>query len=205
MGRLIPKWIVQAAAGLGFALALNAAMGMTAPAAEQAQQTTPPAAVNGDACAPGFSGSPETGCTDVNECAVNNGGCSRFSRCTNAPGGRTCGGCPDGYAGDGYIGCFDVNDCPGGDCSSKFPAVPENDAPPVVTTSGDVTIAATSEEGAAASFTATVKDLVDRNPKAFCTPRSGSTFKVGTTTVTCWASNSRGQIGRATLKVTVTK
>jgi hypothetical protein len=129
---------------------------------------------------------------------------SRFARCQNVPGGRTCGSCPDGYAGDGYLGCFDVNDCPAGDCSSKIPAVPPNDKPPVVTSSGDVTVAATSEAGAQATFKATAKDTVDGTIQAFCTPRTGSTFKVGKTTVTCWAYNTRGEIGRTTLTVTVT-
>jgi hypothetical protein len=97
-----------------------------------------------------------------------------------------------------------VNDCPAGDCSSKIPAVPENDEPPVVTSTGDVTVAASAEGAATAIFKATAKDKVDGTIQAFCSPRSGSTFKVGKTTVTCWAYNTRGEIGRTTLTVTVT-
>jgi EGF domain/HYR domain len=206
MGRVSPSWIVQSSIGIALALALNAAVGLTVPVSGQAgQAAAPAAAVSGDACAPGFSGSPETGCLDVNECATDNGGCSRFARCNNTPGSRTCGSCPDGYAGDGYLGCFDVNECPAGDCSSKIPVVPENDKPPVVTTTGDVTAAATSDGGASVTFKATAKDSVDGTLQAYCTPRSGSTFKVGKSTVTCWSYNTRGEIGRATLTVTVTK
>jgi len=37
---------------------------------------------------------------DVNECAVNNGGCSPVAACINTPGSSTC-TCLPGYTGDG--------------------------------------------------------------------------------------------------------
>ena len=54
-------------------------------------------------------GHPPTAClsklmfddVDIDECAVNNGGCSALGVCTNTPGGFAC-TCLDGYAGDGY-------------------------------------------------------------------------------------------------------
>jgi hypothetical protein len=39
-------------------------------------------------------------CTDINECSVNNGGCSANAACTNTPGSRSC-ACGPGYVGDG--------------------------------------------------------------------------------------------------------
>jgi hypothetical protein len=63
------------------------------------------------------------GCSDVDECATNNGGCS--STCTNSPGsfacscpgdqglgtdGKTCVACAAGYVGDG-TSCADVDEC----------------------------------------------------------------------------------------------
>ena len=40
-------------------------------------------------------------CTDVDECAENNGGCSEHATCTNEPGGFVC-ACNAGYTGDGF-------------------------------------------------------------------------------------------------------
>ena len=195
-----PRWTYQALGGLGLAVALSFAAGAAPSEQQAAAQTAKPAA-----CEPGYSGSPETGCVDVNECAVSNGGCHRLTACANTPGGRTCGGCPKDYAGNGYVGCFDVNECATPDCSDRMPSGAEDKSAPVVTTSGDVTVAATSSAGAAATFTATAKDAVDGSRPVFCTPASGSVFKPGRTTVTCWAFNKRGIIGRSTLAVTVTQ
>lgn len=167
--------------------------------------STPGSWLCGNSCPPGFSGSPETGCVDVNECAIANGGCHKLSACRNTPGSRTCSTCPKDFAGDGYVGCFDVNECPAGDCSDRIPTGADKAAPPVVTTSGDVTVAATSEAGAAATFTASAKDPVEGTKQAYCLPRSGSTFPIGTTTVSCWAVNKVGKMGRAALTVTVNR
>lgn len=200
----VPRWIVQSAfavalvAGLGFALGAAAPAPSTSPVQAQATGVSPKGG-----CEPGFSGSPDTKCEDVNECAVSNGGCHRLTGCENTPGGRTCGGCPKDYAGDGYVGCFDVNECANPDCSDRLPSGADEAPAPTVTTSGDVTVAATGAGGAAATFTATAKDSVDGTRPVNCTPASGTTFKVGKTTVDCWAFNKRGKIGRSSLTVTV--
>jgi hypothetical protein len=195
----LPRWIAQAAVGVALVVSLNFALNA---AASSAQEPAAPGAKSG-ACEPGFSGSPETGCTDVNECAVSNGGCHRLSPCENTPGTRTCGGCPKNYVGDGYVGCFDVNECANKDCSDRLPSGADDAPAPAVSTSGDVTVAATSASGAPATFTATAKDSIDGSRPVNCMPASGSVFKVGKTTITCWAFNKRGKIGRTTLTVTV--
>ena len=68
-----------------------------------------------------------------------------------------------------------------------------------------MTVSATSEAGAPATFTVSAKDDIDGTRQAHCLPRSGSTFPIGKTTVSCWAINSVGKIGRATLSVTVNR
>ena len=47
---------------------------------------------------------------DIDECAVNNGGCSSDATCTNTPGSFTC-TCLTGYSGDGFncTGKIDLN------------------------------------------------------------------------------------------------
>ncbi|KAG8252015.1 hypothetical protein J6590_068223 [Homalodisca vitripennis] len=62
----------------------------------------------------GFSGNGFQ-CADIDECAVNNGGCSLVPRvsCINTRGSRVCGHCPPGYSGDGTI-CSPVE---GGACA----------------------------------------------------------------------------------------
>ncbi len=164
-----------------------------------AQAAAPKAA----SCQAGFSGSPEKGCADVNECAIANGGCNLLATCMNTPGSRTCGSCPLDFAGDGYVGCFDVNECPNGDCSGRLPLNTEQAPPPVVSTGGDVTAVASSEKGAAATFTAKATDTIDGARPAHCSPASGSVFPIGKTTVSCWATNSRGKLAHASLVVTV--
>jgi hypothetical protein len=200
---LLPRWIVQSAVGIALIGGLGFGLG-AAPAPPPQQAAATGVSPNGG-CAPGFSGSPDTKCEDVNECAISNGGCHRLTGCENTPGGRECGGCPKDYVGDGYVGCFDVNECGTVDCSDRLPSKADDAPAPAVSTSGDVTVAATSAKGAVATFTATAKDSVDGTRPVNCMPLSGSVFRVGKTTVTCWAFNKRGKIGRATLTVNVTQ
>jgi len=47
-----------------------------------------------------FSESVVRGDVDIDECAVNNGGCSPLSTCTNTAGSFAC-ICPPGYTADG--------------------------------------------------------------------------------------------------------
>ncbi len=97
--------------------------------------------------------------------------------CTNTKGSRSAAPARR-IPGNGYVGCFDVNECPNGDCTRSHPDRRRaTAAPPVVTASGDVTVAAVSEAGAPATFTATASDDKDGVRQAYCLPRSGSTFR----------------------------
>jgi hypothetical protein len=76
---------------------------------------------------------------------------------------------------------------------------------PVITVPADITTEATSSSGAVVTYGVTVEDETDATPSLSCTPASGSTFPVGTTTVTCTASDAAGNTASATFTVTVTE
>lgn len=74
---------------------------------------------------------------------------------------------------------------------------------PVLTLPADITAEATSPLGAAVTFTATAVDPVDGVVPVTCTPASGSTFPLGTTVVSCTATNSLHLSTTGTFNVTV--
>jgi hypothetical protein len=74
---------------------------------------------------------------------------------------------------------------------------------PVVTVPGNITAEATGPAGAALTFTASATDAVDGARAGACTPASGSTFGIATTTVTCTAIDTHGNTGSASFTVTV--
>ena len=75
--------------------------------------------------------------------------------------------------------------------------------PPVVKVPANMTVTATGPTGAVATFTATATDNIDGALTPTCTPASGSTFPVATTTVTCRATDAHGNTGSASFTVTV--
>jgi Ca2+-binding RTX toxin-like protein len=76
--------------------------------------------------------------------------------------------------------------------------------PPVITVPAAMTVEATSGGGAVVTFTATATDAQD-GPlgAANCTPASGSTFTLGTTTVSCKATDSQNATGMASFAIKV--
>ena len=50
-------------------------------------------------------------CADVDECAVNNGGCDARVECINTVGGYKCGNCPDGFKTAKSGKCEDIDEC----------------------------------------------------------------------------------------------
>jgi hypothetical protein len=63
-------------------------------------------------------------------------------------------------------------------------------ADPVISGVSDMTVEATSASGAAVTFDATSSDATDGTDPVACSPASGSVFTLGTTTVSCTASDS---------------
>src|SRR5262249_21432429 len=75
---------------------------------------------------------------------------------------------------------------------------------PAVTVPANITDTTTSAAGKVETFTATATDLVDGSRPVTCTPASGSTFPVGTTTVNCTATDTRGNSTSRSFTVTIT-
>jgi len=188
----VPRWVAQAVAGVALATVTGFALDLAA----ETQPATPPQG-GAKVCGPGYTATPDKGCVDINECLQGNGECDPQTKCTNTVGGRTCGGCPTDFLGDGYLGCKDVNECATTEC--KF----VDTKAPVIRTSGNATVTATSPEGAVVNYTATAVDNVDGPVAVACTPASGTTFKVGATPVTCTAADKKGNKRNVMITITV--
>ena len=76
-------------------------------------------------------------------------------------------------------------------------------APPVLALPADITVDATGPDGTSVSYSATATDDIDPSPVVTCTPPSGSTFAIGTTTVTCTVTDSGGLSASGSFAVTV--
>src|SRR5581483_885945 len=96
-----------------------------------------------------------------------------------------------------------ASDKSGNTATTTFTIAVSDTTAPALTLPSPV-VPATSASGAAVSYTASAVDLVDGSRPVTCTPPSGSTFPIGTTTVTCTASDAAGNTARGTFVVTVT-
>jgi hypothetical protein len=76
-------------------------------------------------------------------------------------------------------------------------------SPPVVTTSGDMTVEATSPNGAVATFNSSAVDAGGGSTDVTCVPQSGSTFPMGTTTVRCSSTDRYNNTGSGSFSVKV--
>ena len=75
--------------------------------------------------------------------------------------------------------------------------------PPTMILPGPLPEDATSLAGVAITFNVSARDAVDPNPRVTCSPASGATFPIGTTTVTCTASDASGNTTTGSFTVTV--
>jgi len=79
--------------------------------------------------------------------------------------------------------------------TAPFKVMVVDTTPPIVTVPADIsTKEATGSGGAVVTFSVTASDIVDPTPTIACVPASGSTFSLGTTTVTCTAKDAAGNI-----------
>jgi hypothetical protein len=124
---------------------------------------------------------------------------------------------PDGSGGSGdfdVTGHFPVGDTPAscstttqaGDPYTKtFTVTVQDTTPPTVTVPSNVAVETSNPAGTAVSYgSVTAVDTVDGALTPTCDHASGSTFPVGTTTVTCSATDAHSNTGQASFTVTVT-
>jgi hypothetical protein len=95
-----------------------------------------------------------------------------------------------------------ASDGSGNVAHGSFHVTVQDTTPPVVTVPADITREATGAPGAVVGYTATATDNVGVTSFA-CSPASGSTFPLGTTTVACTAGDAAGNTAHASFHVTV--
>jgi len=108
-------------------------------------------------------------------------------------------------SGDGKAQCLLQNASPPGpiNAPTALTATYKTLYSPVVTVPADITVNATGPNGAVVTYTASASDLVDGPLAPTCTPSSGSTFALGSTTVSCSVTDKAGNTASASFKVTV--
>ncbi len=74
---------------------------------------------------------------------------------------------------------------------------------PVITVPANITTEATTAAGATVNYSVLVTDNLDNGITVSCTPASGSTFAITTTTVTCTSTDQAGNTSSDTFTVTV--
>jgi hypothetical protein len=88
--------------------------------------------------------------------------------------------------------------------SSKTYSIVDTTAPVIATHDNITGVEATGSDGATVNYTSPgTTDAVDGNGTANCSPASGSKFALGTTTVTCSATDNAGNTATSTFKVNV--
>ena len=88
--------------------------------------------------------------------------------------------------------------------SPKTQVVRVDTTPPTLTVPpSPLTVNATSSAGAVVTYTVTASDNLDPAPTKTCTPPSGSTFAIATTTVTCTATDRATNSSQRTFQIVV--
>jgi hypothetical protein len=97
-----------------------------------------------------------------------------------------------------------ATDTAGNTGTSSFSVTVQDTTAPVISAHANVTAEATGPTGAAVNYAnPTASDIVDGSVAVVCTPASGSTFALGTTTVNCSATDNAGNTASSSFSVTV--
>ncbi len=104
--------------------------------------------------------------------------------------------------GSHQVNC-EVSDGAGNQATGSFAIYVVDTTGPAITVPDDITAEASGPDGAAVTYEVSASDLVSGAATATCTPASGSTFPLGTTTVACTADDAVGNEGLASFDVVV--
>src|SRR5439155_12555528 len=100
------------------------------------------------------------------------------------------------------VGCS-ATDASANVATGSFTVTVMDTAAPTVMVPADVTAEATGPSGTTVTYSATAADLVDGTLAVTCAPASGTRFFLGATTVSCSATDRRGNTGSARFTITV--
>lgn len=97
-----------------------------------------------------------------------------------------------------------VTDLAGATVSKSFNVTVEDTTPPTLSVPADISVTTSDPGGRVVTFDdPSASDVVDDSPDVSCSHASGDTFAVGTTPVTCTATDDRGNPRSASFDVTV--
>jgi hypothetical protein len=97
-----------------------------------------------------------------------------------------------------------VTDSAGAKVSKSFNVTVEDTTPPTLLVPADISVTTSDPGGRVVTFDdPSASDVVDDSPDVSCSHASGDTFAVGTTPVTCTATDDRGNPRSASFGVTV--
>ena len=96
-----------------------------------------------------------------------------------------------------------ATDTAGNVAEASFDVTVVDQSPPEIIIPEDITIDSTVTADTTITFAVTAVDDVDGAIVPVCTPESGSQFSFGTTTVTCTATDTAGNVAEASFDVTV--
>ncbi len=87
--------------------------------------------------------------------------------------------------------------------TAQFDVTVVDTTPPIVTVPANIVAEATGPSGAVVGFSVSANDVVDGAIIPICVPASGSTFSLGTTLVTCSATDAHTNTASASFNLTV--
>jgi HYR domain len=88
--------------------------------------------------------------------------------------------------------------------STDFDVTVRDTTKPTLNLPGNLTVEADSSAGKTVTYSATASDAVSGSPSTNCSPASGSTFPIGSTTVNYTATDSNNNTANGSFSVTVT-